>query len=131
MEDPTSTLNAWIDAFNAADRAAIVGLYAPAAVLWGTFANSLVDTPEGLAAYFGRALQATPPARVALESVAWQRLGPVVVASGVYRLQVGPGAVTAPLRARFTFCLTSIEGRWRIANHHSSVMPGAPSPANP
>ena len=47
---------AWMEAFNAGSVSGITGLYDPQAVLWGTTATDLIDTPAGVIAYFERVL---------------------------------------------------------------------------
>ncbi|MDP3701617.1 MAG: SgcJ/EcaC family oxidoreductase [Hylemonella sp.] len=123
-ENPTSTVHAWIQAFNNADPQSILALYAPEAVLWGTFATELTKSRAGLAHYFQQALQGTPAPKVELESVFIQHLGEVAVASGSYLLQLNLPSGRSSLPARYTFVLTRAAGAWLIASHHSSLRPG-------
>ncbi len=131
MQDPTSVVHAWISGFNAAGHDSILALYAPDAVLWGTFATELIQTTQGLATYFEQALQGTPPPRAELHSLVVQSFGTVAVASGAYDLQLNKAAQRIAFRARFTFTLSHTANGWLITNHHSSVMPTKAGLASP
>lgn len=122
QDDPRSAVQAWADAFNAADLQRVLALYAPDAVLWGTMATDLIDTQEGRRNYFERALAGLPAPTVQLQSLLLQPLGDLVLASGAYLLKLAGRRHPA----RFTFVLQRRSARWLIVNHHSSLMPAGP-----
>lgn len=129
QSDVAGALHRWASVFNAADLDAMVALYDPHAVLWGTFATSLTDSPAGIRQYFERVFAAVPLPQVVLGEGLLRVLGDVALHSGGYVLSVGlPGGEVRSLAARFSFTYRRDEadGRWLIVDHHSSVMPGFP-----
>ena len=127
--DVTEALHRWASAFNAADLDAIAALYDPHAVLWGTLATALIDSPAGISRYFQRVFAALPPPQVVLGEGLLRVLGDAAIHSGGYVLSVGlPGGELRSLAARFSFTYRrgDADGRWLIVDHHSSLMPGLP-----
>ena len=125
-DEPISAVNAWVRAFNARDRELVVAQYAPGAVLWGTFANELIGTRQGLVEYFDRAFESQPGPTVELLYVSVQEFGGFAVASGAYLLCFGVNGQLQSMPARFTFALANTLSQWLIVTHHSSVMPESP-----
>ena len=115
----------WIDAFNRKDVRAIVGLYAPDAVLFGTASPVLRDRPQLVQEYFST-LPSLGEAVIALGERRIQLFGDVAVSTGFYT-RSAPGADGRTVRnpARFSFVYQKRDGRWVIVNHHSSVLPEA------
>lgn len=114
---------AWIDAFNRSDRAAICALYDPQAVLWGTTAAELITTPQGIAAYFDAVFALRPVPRMVLLEVLPRVFGEVAVSTGRYTLALSPPPQAREVPARFSFTWRRTAGAWRIVDHHSSAMP--------
>jgi hypothetical protein len=116
---------AWVSAFNAGDVDRIASLYSRHAVLWGTFAKSLITEPAERRDYFKRALTANPAPQVMLESLHVQPGSEFAIASGAYSLSVSINGSIKVMPARFTFVLRALNQTWLIINHHSSLVPGA------
>jgi len=116
-------VHAWARAFNAGDLGRVVEQYAPDAVLWGTFAQEIITTREGLVEYFDRAFQTQPRPTVELQSVSVQVLDGFAVASGAYLLRFAVNDHVQSMPARFTFALSNKVDHWTIVSHHSSAMP--------
>lgn len=124
-------LRAWADAFNASDLAAIVALYADDALLWGTTAQAVIGGHAGIEAYFAAVFALRPAPRVELTSAVARRHADTVLVAGTYTLELattGP-AVRSP--ARFSFTLRRLGAQWRIALHHSSMLPAVPAMLSP
>lgn len=123
MQSPDDVSQSWQQAFNAHDVTALVGLYDPQAVLWGTLSAELIDTPEGVRAYFERTFANLPDVGIAWGAALTRHFGEVAVSSGHYTLGFTRGGelVTAP--ARFSFTMRSSAAGWRIVDHHSSLIP--------
>lgn len=115
--------DAWIDAFNRADVAAIAALYDPHAVLWGTTAVEPITTPQGIQAYFAAVFALRPVPRMALGMALPRTLGEVAISTGHYTLTLAPPPQAREVPARFSFTYHRTAGAWRIVDHHSSAMP--------
>ncbi len=110
---------AWMEAFNAGSVSGITGLYDPQAVLWGTTATDLIDTPAGVIAYFERVLALQPAPSVKLGPNRLRVLDDMALVSGHYELQLGGQR----LPARYSMALRRGTERWLIVDHHSSLLP--------
>ena len=125
--EPLAAVQTWINAFNENDRESVVDLYAPDAVLWGTFAAELISTRAALVEYFDRAFESQPGPNVELQSSSMQEFGGFAVVSGAYLLRFSVGGQLQLLPARFTFALVGHSSKWLIVTHHSSVTPFSPA----
>lgn len=110
---------AWMEAFNAGSLSGITGLYDPQAVLWGTTATDLIDSPAGVIAYFERVLAMRPAPSVKLGPQRLRVFDDMALVSGHYDLQLGGQR----LPARFSMALRRSTDRWLIVDHHSSLLP--------
>jgi hypothetical protein len=110
---------AWAEAFNAGSVSGITGLYDPQAVLWGTTATDLIDTPAGVIAYFERVLAMQPAPRVKLGAQRLRVFDDMALVSGHYELKLGGQR----LPARYSMALKRSNERWLIVDHHSSLLP--------
>lgn len=122
--DAGALLASWITAFNTQDLDRICSLYAEDAVLWGTFSDRLIASPQEMRAYFERAFQPAMAASAALQDYRLQSLGDGHVASGAYLLQATLAGQRRSLPARFTIVLGRSGGGLQILTHHSSLTPG-------
>lgn len=114
----------WAQAFNAGQLDALLGLYHPEAVLWGTTSAVLLDTPNAIAGYFRRTFATRPAPRVQMGEARIRLLGAVALCSGAYTLHLGmPDGQARALPARFSLAYAQVGGEWLIVDHHSSVSP--------
>ncbi len=115
----------WASVFNAADLPGLLALYDPTAVLWGTTSPVLLDTPEGIAAYFERTFSAQPAPRVHMGEARIRLLGDgVALCSGAYTLHLSdPSGAARKLPSRFSLAYRRVGDQWLIVDHHSSVSP--------
>lgn len=114
----------WAEAFNAADLPALLALYHPQAVLWGTTSAVLLDSPPAIAAYFESTFSARPAPRVVMGAARTRLHDDVALSSGSYTLHLGgPAGEARALPARFSFVYARSGAGWLIVDHHSSVSP--------
>ena len=120
---PAAALQSWVEAFNSRDPKRIVALYAPAAVFWGTTANTIATTPAQVWNYFKDAGQ-RPATRVTIDSSHVRLFGDVAVVSGAYTFADVTDGERGNIRpARYSIVLQRIDGAWLIVDHHSSRVP--------
>jgi uncharacterized protein (TIGR02246 family) len=112
----------WVDAFNRKDASAIVALYAPDAILFGTSSGVLRDSPALIADYF-RTLPDLGDAVITVGVDRVQILGGTAIHSGYYTRSAAREGRVVQNPARFTFVYAWRDGQWRIMNHHSSALP--------
>jgi len=121
----SAATQAWIAAFASHDADRIAALYAPDAVFWGTNSTVIRDTPALVREYFIN-LKNRPTVRIEVDEQHVRVYGDFAINSGRYSVhEIKDGQPTArPLR--FTFTYRRVDGRWLIADHHSSAMPVTP-----
>ncbi|MDP1953752.1 MAG: DUF4440 domain-containing protein [Polaromonas sp.] len=120
---------AWVDAFNAGDLAKTCALYHPDAVLWGTTAQALITTEEGLRQYFeGHCLAASPPT-ISLGAHRIRVYAGMAINTGSYTLHTRVDGVKRALPARFSFTYCRVGSDWLIVDHHSSFVPASGPPS--
>lgn len=112
----------WVDAFNRKDAKAIVALYAPDAVLFGTSSPVLRDSPELVGEYF-RTLPDLGDAVITVGADHVQLLDEIAIHTGYYTRSAAQQGRLVQNPARFTFAYAWREGQWRIVHHHSSALP--------
>lgn len=117
-EDANAVINAWVAAYSANDREALVSLYAPNAILLGTTSPIISEGTEAIRTYFqdlpgsGRKNAIVERRTVVLGDTA-------VLGTGFYNfMREAEGNVPRP--SRFTMLLEKRGGRWMIVHHHSS-----------
>ncbi|HTP62655.1 MAG TPA: DUF4440 domain-containing protein [Burkholderiales bacterium] len=117
---------AWAEAFNACDVASITPLYHREAVMWGTTAQVIASTPEGVRQYFEKVCSAPVKVRVEFGEPLVRTYGDFALSSGSYSF-IGPKG--GRFQARFSFAYRRVEGKWLIVDFHSSMQPAPPKPA--
>ena len=116
-----AVLDRFLAAFTAADSAAILDLFWPDALVWGTTMPVLATGPEGVRAYFAAIGGRRPGERRAswIEGAALVLPGPTILLSGAW--SVGPGTGEGPVLAlRLSLAVVQRGEGWRIAQFHSS-----------
>ncbi len=118
-------LDEWQRFLNSGDLENIVRLYADEAVLWGTFSDTLRDSPRQIEEYFKQLFE-RDGLRVEWGTVCFRSCDGFHLCSGTYEFSyVEHKPVTVP--ARFTFAIGRDEGAGlKILTHHSSLIPGDP-----
>lgn len=117
-EDANAAVDRWVAAYSANDIEALAAAYTPTAVLLGTTSPVISEGTAGIREYF----KDTPGSN--LRNVIVERRTTVLgedaaVVSGFYDFYRADHSTT-PRPARFTMVVVRSEGRWAIAQHHSS-----------
>ena len=120
-------LDEWRRFLNCGDLENIVRLYADEAVLWGTFSDTLRDSPRLIEEYFKKLFE-RDGLRVEWGTMCTRSCDGFHLYSGTYAFSYVEGKpVIVP--ARFTFVIgRDKDAGFRILTHHSSLIPGNPGP---
>lgn len=119
-EEANAVIDQWSVTYSANDRDALVGLYAPDAILLGTTSPVISEGAEGIRKYFqelpgsGRKNTIVERRTIVLSETS-------VVGTGFYNFARAAENDT-PRPSRFTMVVTKRDGRWMIAHHHSSPL---------
>jgi uncharacterized protein (TIGR02246 family) len=122
--DALAVVQRWATAFNESNVDAIVSLYAPDALFYGTGSKSLVTTPEGIRSYFETGLNRDKPRGAQLLEHSVQVVSDeVVVVTGKDRVSGTKDGSVYYAEGRVTFVLQKRGSSWLIAHFHRSTMP--------
>ena len=119
-EEANAVIDKWSATYTANDRDALVGLYAPDAVLLGTTSPVISEGTEGIRKYF-QELPGSGRKNVIVERRMIILSETSVVGTGFYNFARAAENDT-PRPSRFTFVVVKRDGRWVIAHHHSSPL---------
>jgi hypothetical protein len=118
IEEGSSLLDAWAEAFNAREPARVAALYAEDAFLHGTSQARLRVGMAEIRTYFRGA------ATVEFGERHFVRLTDTNLLSvGHYRFSRAQDGREIVVPARFTFIFQRRESFWKIVHHHSSAEP--------
>jgi len=113
----------WNDALQTKDNKEVAKLYFSNATLLPTFSSKLKTCREEAEEYFAYFLANNPDGKIT-EQVVKLLTDSLYEHSGHYDFTVGPKDHTKIVAARFTFLWgLNKDGVWKIACHHSSVLP--------
>lgn len=126
--DVTAAMNAWKENLAAAcgggGAEKILPLYAEDGVLWGTISSTIRNDRAGLEDYFVNACQKLPKLTVEFKDPLIRVYGgDAAINSGYYTFSFEKDGQMTQLPARYSFTLVKSDGKWLIADHHSSAMP--------
>lgn len=111
-------INAWVAAYSANDREALVSLYAPNAILLGTTSPIISEGTEAIRTYF-QDLPGSGRKNVIVERRTVVLGDTAVLGTGFYNfMREAEGNVPRP--SRFTMLIEKRGVRWLIVHHHSS-----------
>ena len=125
-DDVAAAMNQWGEYLakgTSEDPGEILTLYAEDAVLWGTISTERRDDPTAIRDYFVNAYKALPNLTVTFEDPYIRVYGDAAVNTGSYTFSYEKDGATQTLPARYSFTLVKCDGKWLIADHHSSAMP--------
>ncbi|ROL63700.1 DUF4440 domain-containing protein [Pseudomonas protegens] len=113
----------WNSALQTGNPQAVVGLYAPNAVLQPTVSNQVRSTHAQIQDYFEHFLTSKPVGQINYREI--RHLSPdAAMDSGVYTFTLtAADGKKQQVQARYTFLYERVDGQWKILNHHSSAMP--------
>jgi uncharacterized protein (TIGR02246 family) len=122
--DALQVVQRWATAFNQSDVDAIVGLYAPDALFFGTGSKALVATPEQIRSYFEAALQRNKPRGAQLLEHSVKVLADnVVLVTGLDRVSGTKDGSEYHADGRVSFVLEKRGSGWQIVHFHRSALP--------
>lgn len=114
----------WAAAFDESNVDAIVSLYTPDALFFGTGSKALVSTPDGIRSYFETGLNRDKPRGAQLLEHSVQVISPdVVVITGKDRVSGTRDGAVYHAEGRVSFVLQRRAGAWLIAHFHRSALP--------
>lgn len=119
-EEANAVIDHWSATYSANDRDALVGLYAPDAILLGTTSPVISEGTEGIRKYF-QDLQGSGRKNTIVERRTIVLSETSVVATGFYNFARATENDT-PRPSRFTMVIVKRDGQWVIAHHHSSPL---------
>jgi uncharacterized protein (TIGR02246 family) len=123
-EEAMQVIQRWATAFDESNVDAIVSLYAPDALFFGTGSKTLVSTPEQIRSYFEAALQKDKPrgARL-LEHAVRVVSDDVVIVTGLDRVSGTKNGTVYYADGRVSFVLEKRGATWQIVHFHRSTVP--------
>jgi len=109
----------WNNALATGDSRIVAKRYAKEAVLLPTVSDTPRTDPAGIKDYFDAFLQKEPQGKILEGDI---RIGDGWAQdAGIYEFTMG--ATGDVVKARYTYVYVFEENQWKIAHHHSSVMP--------
>ena len=123
-DDAMQVVQQWATAFTESNVDAIVSLYTPDALFFGTGSQTLVTAPEDIRSYFETALQRDLPRGAELLEHSVRAVSDdVVIVTGMDRVTgTRDGSVYAN-DGRVSFVLQKRGGSWQIVHFHRSAVP--------
>jgi uncharacterized protein (TIGR02246 family) len=125
-QDVLAAMNQWSETVAegcTSDPNKIVALYAPDGVLWGTISATIRSGTDPITDYFVNACQKLPKLSVVFKDPLVRVYGDTAINSGYYTFSYEKDGKKVDLPARYSFTLVKSNGKWLIADHHSSIMP--------
>lgn len=125
-EDVLAAMEAWkqnLAVGTAGDPSKILSLYAKDGILWGTISSKLRDNPALIKDYFVNAYKKLPKLTVEFIDPHVRVYGDTAINTGYYTFSFQKNGEMKSLPARYSFALVKRDGKWLLADHHSSGMP--------
>ncbi|MCX4882437.1 MULTISPECIES: SgcJ/EcaC family oxidoreductase [unclassified Streptomyces] len=126
---PTKTqiaglFDTWNKALQTGDSDKVADLYARDATLLPTVSNEVRTDRAGIVDYFDHFL-ANKPVGTKIETIVNVLDSNSAIDTGVYEFTLTDHDTGRKrvVEARYTYTYEKIDGKWKIVNHHSSVMP--------
>jgi uncharacterized protein (TIGR02246 family) len=128
-DDAGAIVDRWVTAFNSNDVDALVSLYAPNAILFGSTDLTLKEGSKAIRGYFARLAKSGD--RVTINDRKIIALNDnVSYVTGLYEFSAVRNGEVKKSLAGFSIVLVRLGGDWLIAHHHSSLR-SSPSPNIP
>lgn len=112
----------WRKAMSSGSAENVVMLYSPKAVLLATFEAEPLVGHDLLLPYFKK-LTALPKLSVKPQKSLIRIFGDVAINSGTYEFSYEKDGKTVTVPARFSFTYKLDGDKWKIIDHHSSILP--------
>jgi uncharacterized protein (TIGR02246 family) len=122
MRELHAVVERWGRCFNEGDADSLARLYAPSATIWGTLAQTLITSAEGIRNYFTEA--ARTGLRVKLGEHSTSLISETsAIEAGQYEFSRSSDGQMKTFPARYSFLLEKQNSAWMIIHQHSSMMP--------
>ena len=122
-EDAMQVIAQWAKAFDESNVDAIVALYAPDALFFGTGSKALVSTPEQIRSYFGGLQKDKPRGAKLLEHSVKVISENVVLVTGMDQVSGTKDGNVYHADGRVSFVLEKRGASWQIVHFHRSAVP--------
>jgi len=123
-EEALQVVQNWTKAFTESDVDAIVKLYAPDALFFGTSSKTLVTKTEDIRKYFEAALLTNRPRSATVGDHSVAVLSDTAVAvTGLDTVTQTKEGKTISANGRTTFVVAKRDAGWQIVHFHRSAMP--------
>ena len=122
-DDAMQVIAQWAKAFDESNVDAIVSLYAPDALFFGTGSKTLVSTPEQIRSYFGGLQKDKPRGARLLEHSVKVISENVVIVTGLDQVSGTKDGSVYHADGRVSFVLEKRGSGWKIVHFHRSAVP--------
>ena len=122
-EDAMQVIAQWAKAFDESNVDAIVSLYAPDALFFGTGSQTLVSTPDQIRSYFGGLQKDKPRGAKLLEHSVKVVSDNVVIVTGMDQVSGTKDGSVYHADGRVSFVLEKRGPTWQIIHFHRSAVP--------
>jgi uncharacterized protein (TIGR02246 family) len=122
-DDAMQVIQKWAAAFSQSNVDAIVSLYAPDALFFGTGSKTLVSTPEQIRSYFSGLQKDKPRGAQLLEHSVRVVSDDVVIVTGMDRVSGTKDGSVYHAQGRVSFVLEKRGSTWQIVHFHRSAVP--------
>lgn len=117
-------LEKWIHAINTYDLEAVMSLYAPDALFFGTSSQSLLTKSDDIKKYFAQAFVNFRPLTASIGDYAVTQITNSTLAiSGLDHWSITQSGKTVAVDGRLTLVIKKEATLWKIVNFHRSAMP--------
>lgn len=121
--DAEKALDTWLAAVSSGNADTVASLYADDAILLPTLKNHVHDTPAERLEYF-KMFTALPKIKGTVnEEHARQYGDDVAINSGIYTFTYEKDGKEVSVPARYSFVFVKDGDAWKVAEHHSSMLP--------
>jgi uncharacterized protein (TIGR02246 family) len=122
-EEAFQVLEEWTEAFTASDADAMMKLYAPDALFFGTGSQTLITTTEGIRKYFEFFKVDRPRTAVIGDFSTMVLSDTVVLFTGLDTLSWTRDGKANIAYGRWTFVVANRDSGWRVVHFHRSAKP--------
>ena len=130
-EEASAVIDRWAAAYSANDPDAVVNLYAPDAIVFGTVSPMIFDGTAPIRTGFAHLAESDNKVRISHRRML-VLFNDSVLVTGSYEFNSIDHPAARPILAGFTMLVVKRDGRWRISYHTSfppQVTPGSAAAA--
>jgi uncharacterized protein (TIGR02246 family) len=124
ISDARELAERWSSAFTQADMNALMDLFAPDAVFFGTSSKAIVAGTDGIRNYFENSLLGSTRYVSVLTDIHVTVLGDdVAIIAALNKITITDNNLTDDLMGRLSIAARKREGLWKIEHFHRSALP--------